>query len=163
MSFVLRRSGRALVERLGADHIVDYTSEDFTKTVHDMDAVFDLMGGETLDKAFSVVRPGGKVLSVAALPEPITARKDLGRGWGLATLFWFASFKLRAKARKHDTIYRFLFMHPSGAELTELAAMIDSKKLEPVIDKIFAFADIDQAFAYLEQGRAKGKVVVTMV
>lgn len=154
--------GRALVERLGADIVIDYTSERFEDRVRDMDGVFDLIGGETLIKSFGVVKPGGKVVSVTAMPEPQTALKDLDRGIGLATMFWLASFRLRAQARKHGVTYRFLFMHPSGAELAELGELINDGKLEPIIDRVFPFDEIDQAFAYLESGRAKGKVVVRM-
>lgn len=154
--------GRELVERLGADTVVDYTAERIADRVRDMDGVFDLVGGNTLDQSFGVVKPGAMVVSVAALPEPETARKDLGRGPALAALFWLASFSLRAKARKHGARYRFLFMHPSGAELSELASLVDAGTLHPVIDRVFPFAEIEQAFAYLETGRAKGKVVVRM-
>lgn len=154
--------GRALVERLGADVVIDYTTQDFADHVRDMDGAFDLIGGETLAKTYAVVKPGGTVVSIAALPEPQTARKDLGRGVGLAALFWLASFKLRAQARRHGVRYRFLFMHPSGSELGELAGLIDAGTLEPVVDRVFPFAEIKAAFAYLESGRAKGKVVVEM-
>lgn len=155
--------GRALVERLGADHVVDYTTQDFGDVVQGMDGAFDLIGGDTLEKCFSVVKPGATVVSVAGMPEPRTATKDLGRGALLAALFWFASFALRAKARRHGVTYRYLFMHPSGTELAELAALIAQSKLEPVIDRIFPFADIAAAIAHLESGRAKGKVVVRMI
>ncbi len=154
--------GRKLVERLGADRVIDYTTQDFADHVRNVDGVFDLIGGETLDKSFGVVKPGGMVLSITALPEPQTARKDLGRGMGLAALFWLASYGLRTKARKHGARYRFLFMHPSGAELSELATLIEEGKLTPILDRAFTLEQIDDAMAYLEAGRAKGKVVVTM-
>lgn len=154
--------GRALVERLGADVVIDYTAERFEDHVRDMDGVFDLIGGETLEKSFGVMRRGGKLVSIAAMPEPGTARRDLGRGTALAALFWLASYGLRTRARKHGVAYRYLFMHPSGAELAELAQLIEDGKLEPVIDRVFPFEEIAQAFAYLESGRAKGKVVVRM-
>lgn len=154
--------GRALVERLGADAVIDYTAQDFADHVRGMDGVFDLIGGETLKKSFGVVKRGGTVVSIAGMPEPVTARKDLGRGAGLAALFWFASFGLRAEARRHGVTYRYLFMHPSGAELAELGELIAQGTLKPVIDRVFPFAEIDQAFAYLESGRAKGKIVVRM-
>lgn len=154
--------GKALVERLGADAVIDYTTQRFEDHVHGVDGVFDLIGGDTLAKAFGTVRRGGKVVSIAAMPEPETARRDLGRGAALAALFWIASFRLRARARRHGVTYRYLFMHPSGSELAELAELIRQGTLEPVVDRVFPFADIDQAFAYLESGRAKGKVVVQM-
>lgn len=154
--------GKALVERLGADAVIDYSKEDFATCIHDMDGVFDLLGGDTLVKSFGVVKRGGKVVTVAGTPEPETARKDLGRGLGLQALFWIASLRLRTIARRHGVTYRYLFMHPSGAELTELARLIDDGELKPVIDRVFPFADIEDAFAYLESGHAKGKVVVRL-
>jgi alcohol dehydrogenase len=154
--------GRALVERLGADVVIDYMAQDFADHVQGMDGVFDLIGGDTLKKSFGIVKRGGTVVSIAGMPEPVTARKDLGRGAGLAALFWFASFASRAEARRHGATYRYLFMHPSGAELAELARLIEDGTLQPVIDRVFPFAEIDRAFAYLESGRAKGKIVVRM-
>lgn len=155
--------GRALVERLGADIVIDYTTQAFEDHVRGMDGVFDLLGGETLRKSFGVVKPGGKIVSIAGLPEPMTARKDLGRGAFLAALFWFASYGSRAQARKHGVTYRYLFMHPSGGELAELGQLVEERKLVPVIDRVFPFSEIAEAFAYLEAGHAKGKVVVRMV
>ncbi|NBD11472.1 NADP-dependent oxidoreductase [Corallococcus silvisoli] len=154
--------GRALVEHLGADVIVDYTTQAFTSVLRDYDAAFDLIGGDTLTGALSVVRRGGKVVSIAGLPEPKTATQDLGRGAGLATLFWFASAGIRFRAWRAGVNYRYLFMRPDGKQLEELAALVDAKKLEVVVDRVFAFDQIADAFAYLEGGRAKGKVVVTL-
>jgi len=154
--------GHELVKRLGADEIIDYTTQDFEKLVHDVDGAFDLVGDETLLKSFRVVKRGGTVVSLVGMPEPQTARKDLQRGFFLAALFWLASFQLRAAAKKEGVTYRFLFMHPSGADLALIAGLIDDKKIEPVIDRVFPFAQIADAFAYLETGRAKGKVVVRM-
>lgn len=152
--------GFALVERLGADQVIDYTAERFEDRVRDVDGVFDLLGGETLARCFAVVKHGGTVVSIAGLPEPQTALKDLGRGRALAVLFWLASLGLRRQARRHGARYRFLFMHPSGAELAELAALIDVGTLTPVIDRVFPLDQVAEAFAYLEAGHAKGKVVV---
>jgi NADPH:quinone reductase-like Zn-dependent oxidoreductase len=109
-----------------------------------------------------VLKPGGHVVSIAGLPEPVTAKKDLGRGAGLAVLFWIASLTTRIRAARHGCTYRFLFMHPSGADLTYLASLIDAKQLEVVIDRIFPFTEVKEALAYLETGHAKGKIVLAM-
>ncbi|WBU57423.1 NADP-dependent oxidoreductase [Paracoccus sediminicola] len=154
--------GRELVERLGADHVIDYTQEQFQDRLSDMDGALDLLGGAALEASFGVVRPGGKVVSVSGLPEPDTARKDLGFGPMMTGVFWFISRKLRQQARKHGVRYRFLFMHPSGPELAELAALIEAGRLSPVVDRVFPFAEMSEAMAYLESGRAKGKVIVRM-
>lgn len=156
------KRGDALVRSLGADKVIDYTTEDISQQGRRFDAGFDLIGGETLEKTFGIMKPGTKVVSIAALPEPQTALKDLGRGWGLAALFWLASYKIRAQARKMNVAYRFLFMHPSGAELAELGQLIEQEKLKVIVDKKFPFEQNAEAMAYVESGKAKGKVVVEM-
>jgi alcohol dehydrogenase len=154
--------GEALVRRLGADVVVDYTRERFEEHLSDYDCAFDLLGGDTLVHLFAVLKRGGKVVSIAGLPEPLTARKDLGRGIGLAALFWLASLPTRLRAARRAVSYRYLFMHPSGSDLAQLAALIDDGKLEVVVDRVFPFEEASQAMAYLESGRAKGKVVLAM-
>jgi alcohol dehydrogenase len=154
--------GEALVKRLGADVVIDYTRERFEEKLSGYDDAFDLVGGETLARLWRVIKPGGKVVSVAGMPEPSTARKDLGRGSGLAALFWVASLSTRLRAARHGLRYRYLFMHASGADLAYLASLIDDKKLEVVIDRVFPFGEAKQAMAYLETGHAKGKVVLAM-
>lgn len=155
--------GEALVRGLGADVMVDYTRESFNQVLRDYDGALDLIGGDTLVKTFGIVKRGATVVSIAGVPEPQTARQDLQAGPTLAALFWAASWRIRRKARKHGVAYRYFFMHPSGSDLAELAALIDQQQLQVMIDRIFPFARIADAFAYLEQGHAKGKVVVQMV
>jgi NADPH:quinone reductase-like Zn-dependent oxidoreductase len=154
--------GEALVKRLGADVVIDYTRERFEDKLSGYDCAFDLLGGDTLARLWSVLKPGGRVVSVAGIPEPMTARKDLGRGSGLAALFWIISLTTRWRAARRGCTYRYLFMHPSGTDLAYLAALIDARKLEVVIDRVFSFAEAKEAMAYLETGRAKGKVVLAL-
>jgi len=154
--------GEALVRRLGADRVIDYTHERFWEVLKDMDGALDLVGGDTLDHCFEIVKRGGRVVSIAGLPEPETARRDLEAGPGLTALFWLISMKWRMLARRHGVTYRYKFMHPSGAQLAELADMIAKDELQIVVDRVFPFEAIGDAFAYLEKGRAKGKVIVTM-
>lgn len=154
--------GEALVRRLGADVVVDYTRERFEEELRDYDAAFDLLGGQELSRTFSVVKRGGVVVTVSGMPEPETARRDLGRTGMLPLLFWLASFGTRRLAARHGIRYRYLFMHPSGTDLEWLAGLIDAQKLEVVIDQVFPLAQAREALAYLETGRAKGKVVVSL-
>jgi len=72
-------------------------------------------------------------------------------------------FLLSVSRRYGEVVrYRFLFMHPSGPDLEAMTELIDAKKLEVVVDRVFPFAQAKEALAYLEAGRAKGKVVVSM-
>jgi alcohol dehydrogenase len=154
--------GEGLVKRLGADVVIDYTRERFEEKLSGYDCAFDLLGGDTLAHLWPVLKPGGRVVSIAGMPEPLTAQKDLGRGIGLAALFWVASLTTRMRAARHGCTYRFLIMHPSGADLADLASLIDANKLQVVIDRVFPFAEAEEAMAYLETGRAKGKVALAM-
>lgn len=154
--------GADLVRRLGADHVVDYTRDRFWEVLLDMDGALDLIGADTLDRSFGIVKRGGMVVSVSGMPEPGTARRDLAAGPRLAAMFWLASLGTRLKARRHGVTYRYKFMHPSGSELQELAGLVASGGLQVVVDRVYPFEAIEEAFAYLEQGRAKGKVIVTM-
>lgn len=152
--------GAELVRRLGADVVIDYTTTKFEDELKDYDGAFDLLGGDDLRRTFQVVKPGAKVVSVAGMLEPLTAQKDLSRGGLLPLLFWFASFSLRRIARRHGVTYRYLFMPPSGEDLTLLASWLERGELEVIVDKVFPLAEAKEAFKYLEAGRAKGKVVV---
>jgi alcohol dehydrogenase len=154
--------GEALVKRLGADVVINYLRERFEDKLSGYDCAFDLVGGDTLARLWPVVKPGGRVLSIAGMPEPMTARKDLGRGSGLAALFWVGSLTTRLRAARHGVSYRYLFMHPSGADLAYLASLMETKKLEVVIDRVFPFSEAKEALTYLEAGHAKGKVVLAM-
>jgi NADPH:quinone reductase-like Zn-dependent oxidoreductase len=72
------------------------------------------------------------------------------------------SRKVRARARNLGVRYSFFFLRANGAQLKTLAALYDAGKLRPVLDRTFPFAETLEAMAHVEQGRAKGKVVVTM-
>lgn len=156
------KRGEALVRSLGCDEVVDYTTQDIASVESKFDAGFDLIGGQTLDQMFGIMKPNATVVSVAALPEPQTALRDLGGSAMLAALFWIVSYGIRARARRAGVRYRYLFMHPSGDDLTLLAGLIEQQKLKIIVDRTYPFAQIADALGYVESGRAKGKVVVTM-
>jgi NADPH:quinone reductase-like Zn-dependent oxidoreductase len=154
------KRGEALVRSLGADEVIDYEMDDLSRIGKNFDAGLDLIGGDTLDKMFRIMKPGTKIVSVAAVPEPRTALLDLGGRRVLAALFWVISYGVRQRARRAGVGYRYLFMHPSGSDLAQLAALIEQERLRTIIDKHYAFAEIAKALDYVESGRAKGKVVV---
>ncbi|MGH3561921.1 MAG: NADP-dependent oxidoreductase, partial [Mycobacterium sp.] len=147
------------VKDLGADVVIDYKTDDFETILRDYDVVFDTLGGETLDKSFRVLKPGGKVISVAGPPEPDFA-KEFGLNWFLIQAMRVLSLKIRRKAKRRGVGYSFLFMKANGDQLRELGSLIDSGAIRPVIDRVFPFQSTLEALAYVEQGRAKGKVVV---
>ena len=145
--------------RLGADVVIDYKKDDFESVLHDYDVVFDTQGGQTLEKSLLVLKPGGKVISVAGPPEPDFA-KEFGANWFLIQAMRALSFQIRRKAKRRGVAYSFLFMKASGDQLRELGSLIDSGAIRPVVDQVFPFQSTTEALAYVEKGRAKGKVVV---
>jgi alcohol dehydrogenase len=155
--------GETLVRSLGADHVIDYTRQRFRDVLHDYDAALDLIGGDNLTDSFAILKHGAKTVSIAGVPEPGTSREDLTGGPWLTALFWLVSARLRRQARRHGVGYRYMFMRPSGADLAVLARLVDENKLRVIMDRALPFAEIADAFAYLEQGQAKGKVAVRMV
>jgi NADPH:quinone reductase-like Zn-dependent oxidoreductase len=156
------KRGEALVRSLGCDEVIDYTAQDISKAQDRFDAGFDLIGGKTLEQMFEIMKPGTKIVSIAAIPEPQTAIKDLGGSRALYAMFWIISYGVRSRARRAGISYRYLFMHPSGSDLAQLAELIEQEKLKVIVDRAYPFAKISEALAYVESGRAKGKVVVTM-
>jgi len=155
------KRGEALVRSLGCDEVIDYTAQEISEAHGGFDAGFDVIGGKTLEKMFEIMKPGTKIVSIAGLPEPQTAIKDLGGRRALAAVFWVISYGIRSRARRSGVSYRYLFMHPSGTDLAELAELIEGK-LKVIVDKAYPFANISGALLYVESERAKGKVVVTM-
>ena len=153
--------GEELVRSLGATTVIDYQKQKFKDVLSDYDAAFDLTGGQDLPDALTILKPGAKAVSVAGVPEPGTAA-DMGKGALMAAVFWAMSVKIRRQARRKGVGYRYMFMHPSGEDLGLLAGLVDKGELKPVTDRVFPFGQIADAFAYIEQGRAKGKVVVQM-
>jgi NADPH:quinone reductase-like Zn-dependent oxidoreductase len=151
-----------LVKDLGADVVIDYRKQPFETILHDYDVVLDTVGGETLDKSLQVLKPGGKVISVAGVPDADFAR-ELGANAVIRMVMSALSFRIRRRARRHDVTYSFLFMKASGDQLRELTQLIDAGKIRPVVDTVFPFESTREALEYVEAGRAKaGKVVVKM-
>ena len=148
-----------LVKGLGADVAIDYKKDDFERLLHDYDVVLNSLGGETLDKSLRVLKRGGKLISISGPPDPEFA-KDIGSSWILRLLMRLLSYRIRRKAKRHHVSYSFLFMRASGDQLTEIGSLIDSGIIRPFVDRVFPFEATKEAMAYVETGRAKGKVVV---
>jgi NADPH:quinone reductase-like Zn-dependent oxidoreductase len=148
-----------LVKSLGADTAIDYKTTDFEKVLRDYDVVLNSLGTETLNKSLQVLKPGGKLISISGPPDPDFA-KDQGSTWILRQIMRLLSYRIRKKAKRHRVSYSFLFVRASGDQLREITSLIDSGIIRPVVDRVFPFESTKEAMAYVENGRAKGKVIV---
>ncbi|MDT5258133.1 MAG: hypothetical protein QOD10_3213 [Mycobacterium sp.] len=151
--------GEELVRSLGAQTVIDYRKQKFKEVLSDYDSAFDTTGGRDLIDIFDILKPGAKAVSVASI-DPTTARDDMGMGRLLTAAVWAANIKIRRKSRRRGVSYRSLLMHPSGDDLEVLTQLVDRGQLKPVTDRVLPFEQLPDAFAYLEEGHAKGKVVV---
>ncbi|WGV57212.1 NADP-dependent oxidoreductase [Brevibacillus brevis] len=151
--------GYELVKSLGADLIINYKKENFEEMLTGYDAVFDTLGGEALEKSFRILKPGGQIVSISGMPNGRFG-KEAKLGWMKTIILSIVSRKIKAQEKKSQTRYHFLFMKPSGEQLKVLKEFIEKGLIKPIIDKVYHLKDADQAFNYLESGRAKGKVVI---
>jgi NADPH:quinone reductase-like Zn-dependent oxidoreductase len=148
-----------LVRSLGADVVVDYKKDDFENVLSGYDVVLNSLDKLTLEKSLRVLKPGGRLISISGPPDPDFAR-EIGASWMLKVGMRVLSYGVRAKAKRHQVNYSFLFMRANGAQLGQITVLIDSGIIRPVVDRVFPFDSTDEAMAYVEAGRAKGKVVV---
>jgi NADPH:quinone reductase-like Zn-dependent oxidoreductase len=148
-----------LVKSLGADIVIDYKKDDFEKILRDYDVVLNSLGKETLEKSLRVLKPGGKLISISGPPDPDSA-KDMRLSWILRQVTRLLSYRIRKKAKRHRVSYSFLFMRANGDQLREITSLIDSGAIRPVVDRVFSFESTNEALAYVDTGRAKGKVII---
>lgn len=148
-----------LVKGLGADIVIDYKKDDFETVLHDYDVVLNSQDGKTLEKSLRVLKPGGKLISISGPPDPDFA-KEIGSPWFMKLIVRLLSAGVRKRAKRHHVSYSFLFMRASGSQLSEIGRLIDAGIIRPVVDRVFPFESTNEALAYVETGRAKGKVVI---
>lgn len=151
-----------MVRKLGADEVIDYKKQEFEDVLHDYDAVLVTLKGDVIEKSLQILKPNSSIVSLVGPPDAAFAR---ARGMNILMRFVFGllSSKIIRHAKKRDVEYSFLFAHPDGAQLAEIGKLLASGHIHPVIDKVFPFDQTKEALAYLEQGRAKGKVVVKVL
>lgn len=151
----------AMVRELGADIVIDYRSQAFEDVLSGYDVVLASLDAATLEKSLKVLKPGGKLISLSGPPDPAFARAQ-----GLNFVFRLAvrllSAGIRRKAKRAGVDYSFLFMRADGEQLGRITKLIEDGTIRPVVDRAFPFEQLNEALAYIETGRAKGKVVVTL-
>ena len=150
-----------LVRSLGADEVIDYKKQEFEDVLRDYDAVLGTVRGDALEKSLRILKPKSTVVSLIGPPDAAFARAR-GMNFVMVFVFGLMSRKIIRDANKRGVEYSFLFVHPDGRQLAEIGEVLDAGRIRPVIDKVFPFDQAKDALAYLEKGRARGKVVVRL-
>jgi NADPH:quinone reductase-like Zn-dependent oxidoreductase len=123
----------AFVHDLGAAEVIDYKTVHFEKVVGDVDVVFDTIGGETLERSWSVLKPGGRMVTIAS----------------------------QSKGAKDERVRAaFFIVEPSHEQLTEIAGLLDAGKLRAFVEKVFQLDQARDAYAHARQSGHRGKVVL---
>lgn len=148
-----------LVKSLGADVVIDYRTQDFERVLSGYDLVLNSQDAKTLAKSLNVLKPGGQVISISGPPD-LPFAKSLKLNLFLRLVMRLLSRGILKKAKARGVGFSFLFMRAEGAQLGQLAKLIDDGVIRPVLDKVFPFSQTPEALALVETGRAKGKVVI---
>jgi NADPH:quinone reductase-like Zn-dependent oxidoreductase len=127
--------GLELVRSLGADHVIDYHHERFEDMAKDIDLVFDLVGGETQTRSWSVLKDGGAMISTLSEPSKEEAQ------------------------RRHARTGRYT-ARPDGKQLAEIGTLIDDGRVRVHVSEVFSFEATPDALARVERGHVNGKVVI---
>ena len=148
-----------MVKSLGAEVVIDYQRDDFENLLRDYDVVLNSQDAKTLEKSLRVLKAGGKLISISGPPDPEFA-EETKSPWFVKLVVRLLSSGIRRRARRRNVGFSFLFMRANGSQLREITRLIESGVIRPVVDRVFPFESTNDAMAYVEQGRAKGKVVV---
>lgn len=130
---------RDFVMSIGVDHFIDYKTESFENKVKDMDVVFDLIGGNYIDRSLNCLKKGGMLISIPSATNEAVEEKASQKG---------------CKG------VRFI-LEPSQKDTQAIADLLGSQKLMPFVSKRFTLDDIRLAHLELEKGHIKGKIAVT--
>jgi NADPH:quinone reductase-like Zn-dependent oxidoreductase len=123
------------VKGLGADEVIDYKTQDFSQLVHDYDAVFDTVGGETNAKSYQVLKSGGTLVSMLVPPD-------------------------EEKVNAKQLHYTQQSSRATQERLAKVSELVEADKLTVRIDKVFSLDEAAAAFEYLKTGHSRGKVVI---
>ncbi len=151
----------AFVKSLGADIVIDYKKEDFETILKDYDVVLNSQDTQTLEKSLRILKPNGKVVSISGPPDMDFA-KEIGASWFVKLIIKLLSSGIKKKAKRLGVNFSFLFMRAEGNQLSKITSLINAGIIRPVVDKVFPFEQTNEALAYVESGRAKGKVVIKL-
>jgi NADPH:quinone reductase-like Zn-dependent oxidoreductase len=126
------------VRNLGADQTIDYQTTRFEDAVHDVDVVFDTIGGDTQERSWKVLKKGGILVSIIGPPSA-------------------------EEAAAHGVRQASVFVQPSATQLTELANLVDSGKLKPVVETVLPLPEARRAHELSQTGHMRGKIVLRVL
>lgn len=132
---------REFAKELGADEVIDYQTQKFEEEIGDIDFILDTIGGDNFIRSLKILKPDGMIV---LLPSDKKAEAD------------------KAAKEQHINNYKHILMHSSGKDMQAIARMLQEGTMKVHVDKTFSFEQIPQAHKQMEQGKNKGKIVITL-
>ena len=148
------------VEKLGVDQFIDYKTTDYTTVLKDIDYVLDTLGGEETEKQMSIMKSGGKLVSLKAMPNGSFAKR-MNLAWWKQLILGLAGRKFDKMASKYGVSYDFIFVESNGKQLQEVADIFTKLEIKPSVDTVFEFNDVNKALDKVANGRSRGKTVLS--
>lgn len=142
-----------LLKSLGADEVIDYRTQDFSRVLHDYDVALEILDNKSLVKCMDILAPGGVVIGLASVPTGSLAKQLLPNHLRRSpvtralykTLFNALSYSVRRQAARRKVRYEFLCMRAEGSQLRRITDMVQSNQLRPVIARVFPFSQTVEA------------------
>ena len=148
------------VEKLGVDQFIDYKTTDYTKVLKDVDYVLDTLGGSETEKQMTIMKSGGKLVSLRAMPNGSFAKR-MNLAWWKQFILGLAGRKFDKMANKYGVSYDFIFVESNGKQLQEVADIFTKLEIKPSVDTVFDFKDVNKALDKVANGRSRGKTVLS--
>lgn len=153
-------SKRERIFSLGADQFLDYKTEDYTKLLSNVDLVLDTLGGIETEKQMSIMKKGGQMVSLRAMPNGAFAKRMNLPKWK-QFLFGMVGRKFDKMAEKYGVQYNFIFVESNGKQLQEVAEIFSKLEIKPSIDTVYPFEEVNAALDKVANGRSRGKTVIS--
>lgn len=155
------RSKEKLI-KIGADQYIDYKKENYWEVLSDIDYVIDTLGAKEFEHELSVLKKGGRLLSLRTAPNRMFAKRN-GFSCLKSLLFTLAGSKFDSTARKQGKEYRFLFVRSDGEQLKQVTEIVEKYQIMPDIDpRIFSLSQINEALELMANGKLNGKIIIQM-
>ncbi|MCR4826057.1 MAG: NADP-dependent oxidoreductase [Bacteroidales bacterium] len=152
-------AGQERVTTLGADHFIDYKTEDYAQTLKDVDCVIDTLGDRELPKEFGILKQGGHLVSLRGLPNGEFAQKMDMPFWK-RMLFKLAGMKYDRIAAHNKQHYHFIFVHEDGKGLQQVSRLFAEKHIPASVDEVYSLEDVNKALKKIASGGSKGKTIL---
>ena len=152
-----KNAGRVM--ELGANRFIDYRKEDYATALSDVDYVIDSLGGAELEKQFSILKRGGKLVSLRGGPNKAFAKRS-GASPIMRLVFGFVNRKYDAMAARNGQTYDFIFVHSDGRQLAEASEILAELEVHPSIDGVYVLEDVNAALQKVAGGGSRGKTVI---